>query len=92
MQKQTKNGAANSRNGKLCLRFHLLHQRPEVSLNVDRQILDIFLKQCLLFPGGKSLVVSPTLWIFAQLLLPILHGTKAIIDTMLPGRQQNHGT
>ena len=40
---------------------YLVHEAPVVLLNVDSQALHILLKQGLLLPGGKGLVVCPLL-------------------------------
>ena len=58
--------------------LYLVHEIPEVLLNLEAQLLDILLKQGLLFPRGKGLVVCSALRVLAQLCLPILTGVDSM--------------
>jgi len=58
--------------------LYLVHETPEVLLNLEAQFLDVLLKQGLLLPGGKLLVVCSALRVLAQLCLPILTGIHSI--------------
>ena len=59
-------------------RLYLVHETSEVLLNLEAQLLDILLKQGLLLPRGKGLVVCSALRVLAQLCLPILTGEHSI--------------
>jgi len=58
--------------------LYLVHEIPEVLLNLEAQLLDILLKQGLLFSRGKGLVVCSALRVLAQLCLPILTGVDSM--------------
>ena len=60
--------------------LYLVHETPEVLLNLEAQLLDILLKQGLLLPRGKGLVVCSALRVLAQLCLPILTGVHSIFE------------
>ena len=58
--------------------LYLVHETPEVLLNLEAQLLDILLEQGLLLPGSKGLVVCSALRVLAQLCLPILTGVHSM--------------
>jgi hypothetical protein len=67
--------------------LYLVHETPEVLLNLEAQLLDILLKQGLLLPRGEGRVVCSALRVLAQLCLPILTRVHSMYSAYIDAPQ-----